>query len=325
MTQKLGRLEKVQLREVWETEAGEFTPWLASKENIALLGEAINLDLEVEAQEKRVGPFRADILCKDTADDSWVLIENQFDRTDHGHLGQLLTYASGLKAVTIVWVAEHFTEEHRATLDWLNEITGEEFNFFGLEVELWRIGGSEVAPKFNVVSQPNDWSRTVATAERSVSQSETKQLQFEYWTAFRRLLEERGGRIRPTKPGYQHWQDFSLGRSGFHLSAVVNTQKECIGVFLVLSGDSSKAHFSALSMQKSEIEKEIGGPLDWSEQPGRKQCYVRLLRSDCDPGDRSHWSEQHEWLYGKLQLFHQVFAERVRNLDVEEVAGGPPT
>ncbi len=163
-TEPLGRLKKVDLREVFTSEAGDFTPWLAQEENLKLLGETIGIDLELEAQEKDVGPFRADILCKDTATDNWVLIENQLERTDHTHLGQLLTYAAGLDVVTIVWVADHFSEEHRATLDWLNERTDEKINFFGLEVELWRIGDSPIARKFNVVSQPNDWTRSVQTA-----------------------------------------------------------------------------------------------------------------------------------------------------------------
>src|SRR5688572_825895 len=117
----LGRLISVDPREIWLSESGDFTPWLAREENIELLGEAVGLDLELEAQEKNVGPFRADILCKDTASSAWVLLENQLEKTDHGHLGQLLTCAAGLEAVTIVWVARVFTEEHRAALDWLNE------------------------------------------------------------------------------------------------------------------------------------------------------------------------------------------------------------
>src|SRR5882724_4545695 len=156
MTPKsLGRLQKIDLREAWLSEASDFTPWLAEPENLKLLGEAIGIELECEAQEKDVGPFRADILCKDTTTDSWVLIENQLERTDHCHLGQLLTYAAGLTTVTIVWLAQRFTEEHRAALDWLNERTDEKINFFGLEVELWKIGDSPIAPKFNVVCKPN--------------------------------------------------------------------------------------------------------------------------------------------------------------------------
>lgn len=110
----LGRLEKVELRDVWKTEAQDFTPWLAKEDNLALLGNTIGLDLELEAVEKNVGAFRADILCKDTATNAWVLVENQVERTDHTHLGQLLTYAAGLNTVTIVWIAKRFTDEHRA-------------------------------------------------------------------------------------------------------------------------------------------------------------------------------------------------------------------
>ena len=103
--QQLGRMERVDLRVAWSTEDRDFTPWLARPENITLLGEALNIDLEIEAQEKEVGPFRADILCKDIVNGHWVLIENQLERTDHNHLGQLLTYAAGLDAVTIIWIA----------------------------------------------------------------------------------------------------------------------------------------------------------------------------------------------------------------------------
>ena len=182
----LVRLTRVELRDIWISEAADFTPWLARPENIAVLGEALGIDLELEAQEKAVGPFRADILCKDIGTDHWVLIENQLERTDHSHLGQLLTYASGLEAVTIVWIAARFNEEHRATLDWLNKITDQSFRFFGLEVELWRIGDSPAAPKFNIVSKPNDWSHSVAQAVRAIDDaelSETRVMQRAYWAA----------------------------------------------------------------------------------------------------------------------------------------------
>ena len=114
----LGKLERVGLKSAWPTEDGDFTPWLAREGNLALLGDAVGIDdLELEATEKNVGPFRADILCKDIRTGNWVLIENQLERTDHKHLGQLLTYAAGLQAVTVVWIAAPFTEEHRATLN----------------------------------------------------------------------------------------------------------------------------------------------------------------------------------------------------------------
>ena len=166
-TKQLGRLQQIRdIKKYWEREATDFTPWLAKNENLSLLGDTIGIDLELEAQEKNVGPFRADILCRDTANSQWVLIENQLEKTDHTHLGQLITYAAGLHAVTIVWLSARFTDQHRSAIDWLNEITNESFSFFGLEIELWKVDDSLPAPKFNIVSKPNDWSKTVSSTKK---------------------------------------------------------------------------------------------------------------------------------------------------------------
>ena len=210
-SKNLGRLIKVELRDAWEHEAHDFTPWLAQEDNIALLSDTIGIDLEVEAQEKNVGPFSADILCKDTANDHWVLIENQLERTDHTHLGQLITYAAGLNAVTIVWIADRFTDEHRAALDWMNEITGENLTFFGLEVELWRIGNSIAAPKFNVVSSPNDWTKNFGGKSGTFTPanlSEIRVLQRDYWAYLHKHLEETNSIIRKGKPQPQSWMTY---------------------------------------------------------------------------------------------------------------------
>ena len=245
MTPPLGRLTKVDLRQAWISEPGDFTPWLAQPENIVLLGEAIGIELEVESQEKSVGPFRADILCRDTTDRHYVLIENQLERTDHTHLGQLLTYAAGLDAVTIVWVAGRFTDEHRAALDWLNRATTTGFNFFGLEVELWQIGNSPYAPKFNVVSQPNDWSRTVRDQAAAAGQmSSNEQLHFDFWTQFREFLGRQWQRS-PGDPTVQgsYWTNASVGRTNFYLSAWNGMRDGRSGVQFEMTGPDAKAHF----------------------------------------------------------------------------------
>lgn len=316
---QLGRLEKVDLREVWLSEAGDFTPWLALEENLALIGETIGLELELEAQEKNVGLFRADILCKDTATDSWVLIENQLERTDHTHLGQLLTYAAGLNAVTIVWVAARFAEDHRAALDWLNEVTGSNINFFGLEVELWRIGESQVAPKFNVASKPNDWTKSVTDGGPGSPNvlTETKQLQREYWAALREYMIENGSSVKPTKPLPQHWMNFAIRRSAFHLYSFANTKEGRIGLGLTMTGPDAKLHYHLLSQQREEIEREFGEPLEWLELPERKESRIELHDLKADPNDRDGWLAQHAWLSEKLNKFDSVFRMRVKQLDAD--------
>src|SRR5713101_2198640 len=139
----LGKVEEVELRDIWQDEARDFTPWLSTDPGLELLGDAINAELELVEREAHVGPFNADLLVKVVgAEDSLVVVENQFGRTNHDHLGKLITYASGLKTKTVVWIAESFTDEHRQALDWLNETKGEGARFFGLEVYAIAVGGS---------------------------------------------------------------------------------------------------------------------------------------------------------------------------------------
>lgn len=311
----LGRLVQVDLREVWTSEHGDFTPWLAQEDSIELLGQTIGLNLEVEAQEKDVGPFRADILCKDVDTEQWVLIENQLERTDHGHLGQLLTYAAGLKAVTIVWIARQFTDEHRAALDWLNEITDQRFQFFGLEVEAWRIGASLPAPKFNVVCKPNDWSkRVLGGAARVTELTEARQLQLEFWSAFRAYAEQNSQRLRPRKPLPWHAMTIALGRSGFHLAAVAPAA-ELRAEFVIVHAKSAAA-FETFAAEREVIEKELGEPLTWYSAEGVNMRRI-FLRRDADLEDRSAWPEYCAWLTSKLDKLHEVFQPRARALDLD--------
>ena len=160
----LGRLERVEPGNVWKSERSDFTPWLAAPENLSRLGDALRLDLEPMAREQPVGPFRADLLCRDAATRSPVVIEAQLGRTDHLHLGQILTYAAGLDAAAVVWLAARFRDEHRAALDWLNRPGSGAARFFGVEIDVWKIGDSPAAPHFNVVAKPGDWPAPAAEA-----------------------------------------------------------------------------------------------------------------------------------------------------------------
>jgi hypothetical protein len=318
MAKALGRLQRVDLRQIWSSEAAEFTPWLASDENLALLSEVVGLDLELEAQERNVGPFRADILCKDVDTGHWVLIENQLERTDHSHLGQLLTYASGLQAVTIIWIAAQFSEQHRATLDWLNEITDERFSFFGLEVELWKIGDSLAAPNFKVVAKPNDWSREVGQAARRIESealTSTKQKQLAFWTELQRKLQESKSPVRPRKPFPQHWMDFSVGRAGFWTSATLHSAEKRAGVELNVRTTSLDADFAAFKAQQAGIEQKIGQPLVWLDRPGRKSRGLAVFRTGIDPLDEEKWPELLAWMQASLERFDAVFRPMVQELE----------
>lgn len=322
MTETLGRLQRVELRHVWNSEARDFTPWLAREDNLALLGNTLGIELELEAVEESVGPFRADILCKDALSDRWVLIENQLERTDHTHLGQLLTYAAGLDAVTIVWVAARAAEEHRAAIDWLNEITESRVGFFLIEVELWRIDDSPAAPKFNIVSQPNDWSRSTSGAKKAIesgSMSESKRMLVDYWTAFEAHLGETSKRVRTVAPLPQNWLVHSLGKSGVTLNASWNRRENWVRGEVYLTGPLARDFFGCLKQSQAAIEAEFGEPLTWYDK-AQNDRRIWLAREFQNVTDTASWPEQHEWLAKTLDRLHQVFHERVKRLD-PEIAG----
>lgn len=320
MIPKLGKVHRIDVRSAWLNEASHFTPWLASEEGMELLQDALGMELEVEATEKFVGPFKADILAKrtDTTDDHWVLIENQLERTDHRHLGQLLTYAAGLDAVTIVWIAESFAEEHRAALDWLNDVTGEGLEFFGLEIELWQIEGSLPAPMFNVVAEPNEWTKEVK--QKTVTGvSDLKLQQRRFWQGLRSKLLEAKGRVRPQKAHPQHWADYSLGRAETWLCATVNSNKKYVSVEFAFRGPSGKVWYDELVQHKAEIDAKIPG-LSWQRLEDKKQSRIALYRENSDPTDEELWPQQHDWLAEKLEQFHGVFQPYAQGFSDAQVA-----
>ena len=254
-----------------------------------------------------IGPFKADILAKrlDSTDDHWVLIENQLERTDHKHLGQLLTYSAGLKAVTVVWIAETFAEEHKAALNWLNDVTSDDVEFFGLEIELWKIGESELAPMFNVVAEPNDWAREIKQKADGET-SELKLQQQRFWQGLRTRLLESKSKVRPQKAHPQHWSDYALGRAGTWLSATVNKGKKFVSVEFNFRGPAGKIWFDELEASRSAIDQGVPG-LSWQRLDNRKQSRIALYREDTDPTAEEGWPAQHAWLLEKLELFHGVF------------------
>lgn len=307
MPDNLGELKSVPLREVWEKEDQHFTPWLA--ENIGVLGDAIGMTLEVEAQEKMVGTFRADILCQDD-DGEKVLIENQVEKSNHKHLGQIITYAAGLRAKTIVWIAREFADEHRAALDWLNANTGDGLRFFALEVQLWRIGNSQPAPKFNVVVRPNDWSKNVRASEGG-ELSDVRSRYFRYWSDF---VDAHGEQISLGKRAARarSYHNFAVGRSGVKISTSIKDDGKLLQVQFRMVKKNAGKIYEPLVAQKSAIEQELAGiTLHWeAPKPGKQRAYISTSK-EADIADESDWENQHKWFADMVLKFNSVFSKRV--------------
>ncbi len=310
----LSRLERVPLREAWKHEAGDFTPWLAETDNLDALAQALGLsELEVVATEHYVGDFKLDILCTDG--DQQVIVENQLAETDHKHLGQILAYAAGVGARKVIWVAESFRPEHVAALRFLNENTTDDLSFFGVQVELWRIGNSPLAPKFEVVVQPDNWAKTGREQARAAaSASPTKQLQLKFWSALIERLAKNAPQIRPQKPRPQHWLNNSIGRAGFGLNITANTRDARLGVELWMPGEEAKGRFARLIEQRPNIELQLGFQLDWQDLPDAMACRIATWLPDASIEDESRWDEYLAWLEQRLVVMDRVLRPIVKAL-----------
>jgi hypothetical protein len=191
-----------------------------------------------------------------------------------------------------------------------------------LEVELWKIGESPAAPKFNIISKPNDWSQSVAQAARAIDDtelSETRIAQRAYWAALNPALNAANGPVSGNrKPRPQGWIGYSIGRTGFSLSAVMIRPKNQVRAELYISGASAKDYFGLLRMQRDMIEHELGYGLEWEELPSRQDCRIAAYLNNADPENESDWPRQHEWLVKRLNDLHRVFSQRLKTLEVTQ-------
>jgi hypothetical protein len=310
----LSSLTRVPLREAWENEAGDFTPWLAESDNLDGLADVLGLsELVCVAIEHWVGKFKLDMLCTDG--DDQVVIENQLEETDHKHLGQILSYAAGVDAKKVIWVAESFQPEHATALQFLNDNTTDDLAFFGVQVELWRIGDSPLAPKFEVVVKPNDWAKSGRRLARvAADASPVKQLQLKFWEALIETLAKNAPQIRPQKPRPQHWLNNTIGRSGFGLIITANTRDERLGVELGMLGTQAKGRFADLSARREEIESKLGFELDWQELPDSMGCRIATWYLKASIEDEDRWNEYLDWLTQRLVKMDQVLRPIVKTL-----------
>ena len=320
MSKTLGELTNVDVRQQWAREAFDFTPWLARPENMALLGKALGLELETKGTEVSVGPYSADILAQDSRGE-YVVIENQLTKTDHDHLGKVLTYASVLGARSVIWIAPRFTDEHQKTLDWLNDHTRDDLSFFGVQVELWSIDNSPPAVRFNVVSEPAEIIRQ-AEASKSGKLSEVMQLQLDWWTAFRAGLLDKQIVTTAASPRAQAWFDVPLGRTGIFLSLTASSSY--LGVRVYLHGKSGgDSALEQLSPDREAIEKEIGQSLEWNPKPDNKDKLIALYR-EVDLSDKKQWNSYRNWMLEMTQQFRAVFMPRVKDMELRRPEAETP-
>lgn len=309
---KLGKLKRVDLREYWKHEALDFTRWLAEPENIELLSDEVGIGLQVMQTEASVGRFNVDILAEEENTGRKIIIENQLEATDHSHLGQLITYAAGLEAQYIIWIVREVREEHRQAVDWLNEHTDDEINLFLVAIELWQIETSPPAPKFTVISRPNEWTKSVRKGSQEGDLTDTKTKQLEFWQQLKEYSATKHPELKLRTPRPQHWYNVSIGRSDCHVALTIHTREDKVGCEIYIN-DSKELYRTFLSC-KSEIEKELAlsEAIDWQELPGKKASRIRAF-SDFQFDNTETWPNAFAWLITTCSRFKKVFAKEWTN------------
>jgi len=301
---KLGKIIQVPLREVWKNEAYDFTQWLAEPANIEILNDTIGLTLVDIKTEKNVGAYKCDIVCHDEMSNKIVIIENQLESSNHDHLGKIVTYASGLDASVIIWIVKEAREEHSSAIEWLNNHTDESVAFFLLEAQLWKIGSSDPALKFNVVEEPNDFNRIIKKniLDKTLSENQTSKLEF--WTAFNDVMRDRK-EFNIRKPSTDHWYDFSIGKADCHLVADLLNKKGKVRINMWIS--DNKERFEIFSEHKEEIENAVGEKLNWERLDGKKACKIFTYIDGLNFNKPEDYHSLSNKIIDKLIVFRKAF------------------
>ena len=305
---ELGVIERVDVRSIWKHESRDFTPWLA--DNLHRLGEAIGIDLELVEREADVGGFSLDLLARDLGRNASVIIENQLDATDHDHLGKLITYASGYDADVVLWVSTEIREEHRQALDWLNQRTDSNTDFFGVVVEVIRIDDSKPAIQFRVAVSPNEWQKS--KKQSTTTTSEKSELYRHYFQGLLDELRETHRFTNARKGHPQNWYTFSSGKAHFvyeHSFAAGNRVRT--GVYID-SGDAdeNKDLFDRLHADRELIESEFGAPLEWEPLDNKRACRIALYRTGSIEDSSEDLQEIHDWGIRNLLQLKKVFGDK---------------
>ena len=308
---QFGKIKKLNLRDIWPKEAKDFTPWLA--DNIGVLGEALGMELALKDTEAAVGDFSLDLLAKDLGTGHTVIIENQLTQTDHDHLGKLLTYAAGFNASTVVWISEAIRDEHRQTLEWLNQRTDEETQFFGVVVEVFKIDDSKPAYSFKPVVSPSEWQKS---KKRQISGNISAKGEA-YRNYFQSLIDELREKYQFTnaKIGQpQNWYAFSSGVSNIPFStSFAQGGKARTEVYIDVGNvEKNKALFDWLYERRDEIHSKLGKELVWERIDDKRLSRIAVYRDSSIEYNKEELIKIKAWHIENLLSFKQILSPLIK-------------
>ena len=299
----IGKIERISLREVWKNESRDFTPWL-EKEYKVLEDIIPGLHLINAEREREAGSFSVDLVAEDT-NGNIVVIENQLEKSDHDHLGKLITYLVAMEAKTAIWIVSDPRPEHLQAIAWLNESSSA--SFYLLKVEAIRIGDSPPAPLLTLIVGPSEEGRMVGEKKRELTVD--SQLRYQFWEEF--INNNQNNKSLP--PGiatsYSNWIRSSADIKGFRFYYGIRKKDSWVYLYIDLGKDrkeENKAIFDKLFVQKEEIEKQFGNQLTWARQDQNRACLISKVVSRTGYLNRERWPKVHDELIETMDRFEKA-------------------
>ena len=277
---KLDKFKEVNIRDIWKHEVYDFSNWLAQEENINELGEILGLSLVDVNTEVSAGSFKSDIVCTDEITGKKIIIENQLEKSDHDHLGKIITYASGLDASVIVWIVAEAREEHASAVEWLNNHTDKDISIFLIEIHVYTIGNSNPAPMFKIIEQPNDFSKEIKNISNNREMNYSESQRLEFWDMFNDVISEKGKPFNIRKATTDNWYDIAIGTTRCHITVELVNKEGKVRVGLLIPDD--KELYDTIYRQKEEIEESFLGKLTWDSLYTKKvsKIYTEIIGLD---------------------------------------------
>ena len=316
MEKKIGKMIRVPLRELWKKEHKDFTKWL--EKNIEYLSDVLDFDLTVLKREEKVGPFKVDLYAEDDLGGK-VIIENQLEKTDHEHLGKVITYLTNMEASTAIWITGEPVDEHMNAIEWLNQNSPDNISFYLIKVEAYRIGSQPLAaPLFTVVKRPTKEIRQLGAERKEYAQRHI--LRKEFWTQLLEKAKEKTDLHSNVSPNIYSWVAAGAGKSGIVYSYVITYKFGGVEIYLDRGKEFeepniNKIRFDKLYKSKEEIENDFGGKLDWERLENRRACRISLKFKNVGLNDKDKWNDIQNKMIDAMIRLEKAFRKHIRKLD----------
>lgn len=309
----IGKLERLPLREVWKHEALDFTKWL--EENADVLSDEAGFTLCNIEREKSVGSFSVDLVGEDDSGNS-VIIENQLEKSDHDHLGKLLTYLSAVEAKTAIWIVAEPRPEHVKAVAWLNDSSSA--SFFLLKVEAVRIGNSSPAPLLTLIVGPSEDSSYVSETKREMGERHVNRKRF--WVQLLDELSKRGISLHANRsPGIETWISTGAGRSGLEYSYVIRMNDAQVELYIDRGKGcetENEVVFHHFQRHRNDIETAFGAPLTWQDLPGKRAFRIAFQIAEGGLKNEELWPRIQAAMIDGMTRLHRALSPFVDSLSL---------